>query len=511
VISANGDNECIRKGESMRRTREHGESKTNLALEDLPMAACLCDAQRVVDLNEAAAELLHAPSIASVRGRTILDLVHPDDRAVTLERLGIALEGGRNPPLQRRILRDDGSIVSLSLSSVGLGTNSGRRKVLVVADQNGFSARHPGNGDDLRMREERFRGLVERGNELIEVLDGEGRIKYATGPVRRIMRMDPQELVGRSVIELFHPNDQALIRSEIERVSADPSLSVTSTARVCRGDGSWRILEGSLSNMLEVPGIEGIVLNLRDVTETLTLREEIERSRRVESLGRLASTMTHEFNNVLMGIQPWVTILDRKFGHEPEIAKIVEHLQRSLQRGVHTTREIRRFTTDVEPSKVTFNAKKWLLKFEQEISSILRSATLRIGIEDEDLTLHADTDLLHHVLVNLVINARDAMPNGGAIEILLHHCASCGCAFPTLSDPDRFAHLLVRDEGVGMRPEVAERIFDPLFTTKKNGTGLGLAVAQQIITGHGGVINVETHPGKGTTFHLFIPSSPDPR
>jgi two-component system, cell cycle sensor histidine kinase and response regulator CckA len=492
----------------MPRTSENEELTPAVVLQALPFAACLCDEQSVIDLNEAAAELLHAPSVASIRGRTILDLVHPDDRAITLERLEIALNGGRNPPLTRRILRVDGSIASVSLSSTGLPTDSRTRKVLVIADANGSLGRNDGNGDDLRMREGRFRGLVERGNELIEVLDGEGRIKYATGPVRRIMRMDPQELVGKSVIDLFHPDDRALIMSEIERAIADPSLSVTSTARVCRGDGSWRILEGSLSNMMEVPGIEGIVLNLRDVTETLALREEIERSRRVESLGRLASTMTHEFNNVLMGIQPWVTILDRKFGHEPEIAKIVEHLQRSLQRGVHTTREIRRFTTDVEPSKVTFNAREWLLKFEQEISSILRSANLLIRVEDEDLTLHADTDLLHHVLVNLVINARDAMPAGGTIEILLHHCVSCGCAFPRLSEPDHFAHLLVRDEGAGMSPEVAERIFDPLFTTKKNGTGLGLAVAQQIITGHGGAISVETHPGKGTTFHLFLPSDP---
>jgi signal transduction histidine kinase len=221
--------------------------------------------------------------------------------------------------------------------------------------------------------------------------------------------------------------------------------------------------------------------------------------------------MTHEFNNILMGIQPWVTVLERKFGGQPDIAKIVEHLERSLKRGTHTTREIRRFTTDVKPSRVTFRAREWFRKFEQDVSSIVRPADLTVRIEDEDLTLDADTELLHHVLTNLVLNARDAMPEGGIVEIVLHHCQSCGCSFPKVRDPERFAHLLVRDEGIGMTPGVADRIFDPLFTTKRNGTGLGLAVVQQIIAGHGGHIQVESTPGKGTTFHLLIPSGSDPR
>jgi Signal transduction histidine kinase len=112
---------------------------------------------------------------------------------------------------------------------------------------------------------------------------------------------------------------------------------------------------------------------------------------------------------------------------------------------------------------------------------------------------------MQQVITNLVINARDAMPSGGAVTLTLATSTREDNLFNGLSENERFVRLTVRDTGSGIAPEMLDQIFEPLFTTKRSGTGLGLAVARQVLTQHGGFIFAENAPGGGTAFHIFLP------
>lgn len=361
---------------------------------------------------------------------------------------------------------------------------------------------------ELRDSERRFRALVEHGGELIEIIDLEGTIRWASGAASKLMAMRPEDLVGRKIFELIHPDDRPAIVADFSRLVEEPGGVITATARVIRADGVIRIMEGTGTNLLHVPNIEGIVLNVRDVTEKKFLEIEVERTRRVETLGRVASTMTHEFNNILMGMQPWVDVLEKKHAGDESIEKICSQLRRSLRKGAHLTNEIRRFTHSVEPHRAPIEGCHWLRSTIDGLQSLLpTNVEVVLDLPDHEVELQADPELLDHVLSNLVLNAKDAMPDGGRIELVLHHCIECGCEYPSISNVQRYVHIRITDEGRGIPKDVQAKMFDPLFTTKRSGTGLGLTIVQQIISAHRGHIFVESEPGHGTSFHLFIPSA----
>ncbi|MBW3670332.1 MAG: PAS domain S-box protein [Acidobacteria bacterium] len=361
---------------------------------------------------------------------------------------------------------------------------------------------------ELRDSEQRFRTLVEHGGELIEILDPDGTIKWASGAASKLMAMRPEDLVGKCMFELVHHDDLPAIMADFSRLVEEPGGVITTSARVRRADGVIRTMEGTGTNLLHVPNIEGIVLNVRDVTEKKFLEIEVERTRRVETLGRVAATMTHEFNNVLMGMQPWVDVLEKKHSDDESIAMICTQLRKSLRKGAHLTNEIRRFTHMVEPNRAPLEGCQWMRSTVEGLRSLLTTnVEVVLNLPDEEVELRADPELLDHVLSNLVLNAKDAMPEGGRIELTMHHCRECGCDYPPLSGMERYVHIRVSDQGKGIPKDVQAKMFDPLFTTKRSGTGLGLTIVQQIISAHRGHIIVESKPGEGTSFHLFIPSA----
>lgn len=361
---------------------------------------------------------------------------------------------------------------------------------------------------EVRDSEQRFRALVEHGGELIEILNPDGTIRWASGASSKLMAMRPEDLVGKSMFELIHHDDLPQIMADFSRLVEEPGGVITASARVRRADGVIRTMEGTGTNLLHVPNIEGIVLNVRDVTEKKFLEIEVERARRVETLGRIASSMTHEFNNILMGMQPWVDVLEKKYSDDENIGKICTQLRKSLRKGAHLTNGIRRFTHTVEPNRALLKGCQWMRSTIDGLRSLLPSnVEVAMDLPPEEVELQADPELLDHVLSNLVLNAKDAMPGGGRIELVLHHCRECGCDYPPISSSERYVHIRVSDQGEGIPEDVQSRMFDPLFTTKRNGTGLGLTIVQQIISAHHGHISVESEPGKGTSFHLFIPAA----
>jgi two-component system cell cycle sensor histidine kinase/response regulator CckA len=242
-----------------------------------------------------------------------------------------------------------------------------------------------------------------------------------------------------------------------------------------------------------------------DESERLRLENRLLQAERISSLGRLAASVAHEFNNVLMGIQPFIDLLTKRAGHDPAVKLAAPRIADAVARGKRVTQEILRFTRIGEPTRVPVNVAEWLHAFEPELVQLAGPLVTVTTDADPSLTMLADPHQLRQVFANLVVNAHHAMPNGGRLEVR--------AAGDAMNDgnpsPIPAVHFSIRDTGVGIPQDTLLYIFEPLFTTKKfGGTGLGLAVAAQVVQQHQGHIYAESTLGDGTTFHILIPAAP---
>jgi CheY-like chemotaxis protein len=236
---------------------------------------------------------------------------------------------------------------------------------------------------------------------------------------------------------------------------------------------------------------------VRDVTESRTITRKLEESKRMSSLGQVAASLAHEFNNVLMGIQPFAEVIGRKAGDLPGVSDAVGHITRAIARGKRASQEILRFASPKEPQLFTIDAHHWLPGFLGQLRAALPpTIAFSSWIEPGVRFLRGDREHLEQVITNLVFNARDALACGGNIHVGVSPATAAG-----------LVRISVADDGPGINPAVLDRIFEPLFTTKRNGTGLGLAIARRLMERQGGAITVENRPERGTVFHVLIPAA----
>ncbi|HXH91317.1 MAG TPA: PAS domain S-box protein, partial [Thermoanaerobaculia bacterium] len=394
----------------------------------------------------------------------------------------------------------DGSILEAEIHGSVIYVDNRRIIIGAAVDVTGQAAINR----RVKEREEYFRALTENVSDVIAILDTEGRITYVSPSAERVLRYSTEELIGSSHFALVHPDDRDRVIASFQRLVAAGRNPVSCEPyRLRRKDGAWRLLESVGTNLLHHPQVQGLVISTRDVTERKALEQELEQLHRLTSLGRLSAQVAHEFNNVLMGIQPVVEVIRRYGANNPRLLRFSDLVAASISRGKRITTDILRFG---RPAQLTLHPVKvddLIRQVSEEIRPMLPDSialSVDAGEVPQDVTVSADRAQLSQVLINLALNARDAMlASGGTLTLGL--------------SPDqprelqqRFIHFTVTDTGEGIASENLPHIFEPLFSTKKIGTGLGLSVVFQIVAAHRGHITVESEPGIGSTFHLYIPS-----
>ena len=248
-----------------------------------------------------------------------------------------------------------------------------------------------------------------------------------------------------------------------------------------------------------------------DITERLNLEAQLRQSQKMESIGQLAAGVAHDFNNILTIIQGYSGLLlaNEKLGEE--ISEPLQQIAVASQRAANLTRQL-----------LTFSRKQIMQAQELDLNEVISNITkLLRRILGEDITLHfnysptlplvqADSGMMEQVLMNLAVNARDAMPRGGQLSISTSLVEITDTHVKANSEASigRYVCLRVTDTGSGIPPEIMSRIFEPFFTTKETGkgTGLGLATVYGIVKQHRGWIEVLSCPGQGTTFRVYLPS-----
>lgn len=360
----------------------------------------------------------------------------------------------------------------------------------------------------LRQSERLFRNLIENGSDVICLIEPNGIMRYNSPSTERVLGYAQDELLNRPFIEYIHEEDRAVAQLFFEQQKAWPAKQSDVDLRVLHKDGSFRWFAVVASNVVRDGQIVSIISNARDITERRHLESQLEQANRLTSLGRLAATVAHEFNNVLMGIQPFADLMQLPNATPQMIQKAAAHIASSVARGKRVTLDILRFTRPAQPSLTVVDLHSWWERLSVEMKATIgNNIDFTTDFIDDELAVMADGAQLSQVMSNLIANARDAMPSGGKLTVRARRPhAGQSYQFGLIIAPETFVHLSVEDTGIGMPEEVRRHVFDPLFTTKqRGGTGLGLAVAHQVVTRHNGAIFVESEPGRGSTFHIFLP------
>jgi len=356
--------------------------------------------------------------------------------------------------------------------------------------------------------EQLFRSIFENASDVIAVLTTRSVIRCHNPAMERTLGYRSADMVGSTLLDFVHADDVERMREFFSRQADDPTASYTSEVRLRRDDGTFRSFEVATRNIVRAGQVEATILNARDVTDRRLLEWQLEQANRVNSLGRLAATVAHEFNNVLMGIQPFAELLERPKISSETLTKCARHIASSIQRGKAVALDILRFTQPSAPERKPLRVNKWLDHLLPEIEAQCdNTITVTSDQPAESPVVLADRVQVAQVITNLTNNARDAMPRGGTLTIRVREPeAGERFAFGIVVQPERFVQISVIDTGTGIRPDVLPNVFEPLFTTKQNGgTGLGLAVAHQVVQHHGGAIFAESRIGSGTAFHIFLP------
>ncbi|HEY0143423.1 MAG TPA: ATP-binding protein [Thermoanaerobaculia bacterium] len=353
-----------------------------------------------------------------------------------------------------------------------------------------------------------FRSLIENGSDVIWLIDPQGVLRYNSPSTERVLGYGQGELSNKAFLPFIHEEDRVVAEMFFQQQIATPCKQSDIDLRVLHKDGSIRWFSIVASNIIREGRVVSVISNARDITDRRLLEAQLEQANRLTSLGRLAATVAHEFNNVLMGIQPFADLMQLPNVAPAMIAKGATHIAASVARGKRVTLDILRFTRPAQPSLSVVDLHAWWDRLSVEMQAMTGNNIAFVSdFADEELTVLADAAQLSQVFSNLITNARDAMPDGGTLTVRARR-PSPGQSYPfgVIIGPENCAHLSVEDTGVGMPEEVRRHVFDPLFTAKqRGGTGLGLAVAHQVVSKHDGAIFVESEPGRGSTFHVFLP------
>jgi two-component system cell cycle sensor histidine kinase/response regulator CckA len=363
--------------------------------------------------------------------------------------------------------------------------------------------------------EQRFRKLVEYSSDVITLVDGAGRIVYSTQALKPTLGYGQGELTGRDVFELVHPDDHPQALALFQAVLASRERVVRSALRVRHKEGTWRNLEVVGANHLGDPVVEAVVVNYHDVTDRTRaeaalrqLEEQHRQAQKMEAIGRLASGVAHDFNNVLTVITTCCEFLLELPADAAIRAEALE-IRQAADRAARLTHQLLAFSRQQPVSRQRVDWNALVANMTGMLHRILGGTVSASFVPTAaPTTVWADPGHLEQVIMNLAVNARDAMPDGGRLTLATHvvevdeaQAAAHG------AHPGPYVVLSVSDTGTGMDDYTKAHLFEPFFTTKAKGegTGLGLATVYGIVQQAGGFIDVDSAVGKGSTFRVYLP------
>jgi two-component system, cell cycle sensor histidine kinase and response regulator CckA len=371
---------------------------------------------------------------------------------------------------------------------------------------------------EIKGSESKLRAILEHAIDIVVILDRSGLVSYSSPSASRILGYGIGEKLGTSAAELVHPDDLETYATVMRELVQIPGASRTVEIRILHKDGTPRLMEAISHNALDVPGVHGIVVNARDITERRqveldrqAMEAKVQQAQKLESLGVLAGGIAHDFNNLLMGIMGHAGLALMEATVDHPLRRRLNQIEVAATRASELTNQLLAYSgrgkLHVEPLSLSHLVDEMENLLETVIS---KKAILEHHYAHDLPLIDGDATQIRQVLMNLITNASDALEDRtGRISITIG-AMETGPLTPCVAGtpPDGMSVFLdVTDSGSGMTAKTIQRIFDPFFTTKFTGRGLGLAAVLGIMRGHQGAIQVLSQPGRGTTFRLLFPRS----
>ena len=482
-------------------------------LERMPVGIVVNSPDGPVWLNRAAAAIGGYESAAQLGGLGLAELVHPDDLAFSVERARHMIESGEpGEPTTLRLRHRAGDWVEVEVVPVQVVELAGRPANLLVLHN--VTERRAAQ-EALRATESRYRAIFDSTGVGILLSDLDGRAVAANPAIRDLLgwsdfqpgRVRPRDLIHPDDLELVAENDQNLREGRSNRFDHE--------LRLRRADGSWvwvHMHASLVRGTADVPLFT--VAIVEDITGRKQLEEQLRLSQRLESIGRLAGGIAHDFNNIITVITGHTDLVIEMLEPGNPLLEDVKEIREAGNRAAGLTRQLLAFSRRqvLQPRVLDLN----------EVIAGMQRMLERIIGEDVEMTfdlaprlglVRADPAQIEQVILNLVVNARDAMPQGGRLQVSTQDRMLDAAFVHNHPGSAQGPHVgvSIRDTGHGMSEEVLARIFEPFFTTKDpgKGTGLGLSMSYGIVKQSGGYVLVESQPWEGSTFTVYLPRCED--
>jgi PAS domain S-box-containing protein len=366
---------------------------------------------------------------------------------------------------------------------------------------------------ERREAEQRIREqaqLLDKARDAIMAYDMEGRVVYWNKSAERLTGWSEEEMMGETARErLYAPDQQEKLRSCYDTMMEEGEW--TGELDLQNKDGDDLVVESRWTLVRDSAGDPKHVLVINtDITERKQLESQFLRSQRMESIGRLVGGIAHDLGNLLVPILLGVKVLMQRFGDDEKAERTLSMIQKSAERGSDMVEQVLAFARGVEGERVAIQPGTIIEEVEKITGETFPEAVeVRTDVPDGLHQIVGDATQIQQVLMNLSVNARDAMPDGGTLTLAAHNATvSPDDARKNIeAEPGDYVCIEVSDTGTGIPDDVVDKIFEPFFSTKPEGegTGLGLSTAYSIVKSHDGFIDVESDKGEGTTFRIYLP------
>ncbi|MBW3565191.1 MAG: PAS domain S-box protein [Acidobacteria bacterium] len=435
-------------------------------------------------------------------GEEWFSIIHPEDvESVRRAVEAIFADRERNSfSIEYRARRRDGSYIHLldrgevirddagnPIRVIGLSTDVSER---VIAWQR------------LRESDRRFRAVIENVSEVILVLNGDGFVEYASPSSRPVLGYEPSIIEGSSIFDNVHTEDAERLRAILSREAECGDISSMATFRYRHTLGNWILLESTATTLRRDAQMQGSVLVCRDVTERRRAERQIEQSTRLTSLGHLASSLAHEFNNVLMGARPYIDVI--RLTSDPGVVEnAIDRIEAAIDRGRSISERIVSFAQPADTVVEAIALGPWIRSVEKELRDLLPpTVALDLQGPEEGIYVSADPVGLQQVLVNVIINARDATGGRGRITIEWNGASERRKYSRLALVPADHAVIEIHDTGSN-HSRLPDQPIDWSAGMEQSAPALGLTVVRQLLSAQGGSIEID-RSDRGTSYFLIL-------
>jgi PAS domain S-box-containing protein len=488
--------------------RIRSERRFHALFDSTPLGVVMVGTDRaILDCNAAFQKML-GYSLDELKALSVPAISHPGDDLATRDYYREMLEGKRDSfTMEKRHIRKDGSTLWTNLTGTVVRDEQDGPQLLfgIVEDISGRKKME----EDLRNSRDFIERILDTVDEAFIVIDRDYKIVMANSAYGDQVGIPVDQIVGKRCHEISH-------QSEIPCFEAGEDCSVrhcfeTGEPHSCvhkhmNKDGSVLYVETKAFPLKDASGnVTSAIEVINNITDKHLLEEQILRTQKLEAVGLLAGGIAHDFNNLLQGLFGSISMAKMFSDNGGKAYEMLERAERVLSQATNLTKQLLTFSKGGEPVKkavalpsVVENSAKFALSGS--------NVEFRFSVDKDLRPVEADEGQISQVIHNIVLNASEAMPEGGTVSLEMRNVDVDDKSGLPLKKGN-YVRIDITDSGQGIPEQYHSRIFDPYFTTKQRGSGLGLATSYSILKKHGGVVTVRSQVGAGSTFSVYLPAS----